>query len=568
MRLGTKLALIIAAASVIPIGAATLVGRELVQRGSRAEYDRLLRDGQAEVMAQVLAMQEEVVKAVERLADPEDQFIGPLLIAVANGGPDDETFRQLASAAPRVMRERGLQILSVFGVEGRILASGHFPGRMGDSDPRFAGAEPAGRPSEPSLVPERILLEGRPSTLLTVQARRVARSPLGSRVAVVGGRVFGPELLHRLRLRGGTEVLIEDAAGTSLAGPVDWKRYAAYPRQTLRFTDRLGQEAARAILAVPDDGLRATLRAINAAAGALSGSALLLSLLLGVIAGRRVGRRLQRLAVGAGAVAAGDLEQRLTVGSRDEVGELVETFNQMTADLKESKQRLLSAERVAAWQEIARRIAHEIKNPLFPIQTSIETLRKVYLKKHPDFEEIFNESTTTILEEVSRLKNIVTEFSNFARLPKPKLAPCDLRELVPQVVSLYGSNEVPIDTHLPAELPAVLADRDQLTQVLVNLIKNARESLAGRPSPLVQIHVEDQGPSVEIRVQDNGLGFNEEARAQIFHPYFTTKGATGGTGLGLAIVHRIITEHGGRIEARSAPGSGATFAFTLPRAAG
>jgi signal transduction histidine kinase len=567
MRLRAKLALTIAVASVVPTVGATLVGRELVQRESRAEFERVLGGGEAEVMSRYLALQEEVVKSVERLADPEDQFIGPILIGLSSGGPDDDTFRQLALTTPRVMRERGLDLLSVLGPKGEILASGHFPGRMGDNEPRFAGgAALRTAPRDALLLPERILLDGKPATRLTVQAQRVARSPLGARVRVVGGRILGPDFARQLRLQAGTEVRIEDPGGQTLAGPREWQRFAAYPQRSVRLRDPSGREAARVVLAVPDDKLRSALAAINTSALVLAGSGLLLSLLLGVLAGRGISLRLRELVRGAEVVAAGNLDSRLVVRSHDEVGDLVEAFNRMTSELSESKQKLVAAERTAAWQEIARRIAHEIKNPLFPIQTAIETLRKVHAKQHPDFEEIFQESTTMILEEVERLKRIVTEFSQFARLPKPKLEPCDLRDLCPQVVALYGA-EIPIHCELPSRLPPVLADREQLTQVLVNLLKNAREALAGASDPRIVLRAEairEGQAMVAVTVEDNGPGMSDEVRAQIFTPYFTTKGASGGTGLGLAIVQRIVTDHGGRIEALSQPGQGCAFVLRLP----
>jgi len=320
---------------------------------------------------------------------------------------------------------------------------------------------------------------------------------------------------------------------------------------------------------VPDTRLKRDLRLINLTAGALMMTGLLLALVLGVVAARRFSRPLSELSDGAEAVAQGDLERQLPVRSRDEVGELVHAFNRMTADLKESKEKLMAAERVAAWREIARRIAHEIKNPLFPIQTSIETLRKVHSKGHPDFEEIFEESTTTILEEVTRLKNIATEFSRFARMPKPVLAPCDLGEVIRQVVTLYGAEgAAPLRCRLPEDLPRVAGDREQLVQVISNLVKNAKEAVAGLADPeiLVRAWAGDDG-TVLVSVEDNGPGFTEEVQAKIFTPYFTTKGASGGSGLGLAIVHRIVMDHNGRIEAKNGPGTerpGAVFTVALP----
>lgn len=562
MRLRTKLTTLIALASVVPIGAATLVGRELVQRRSKEEFARLLGDARVEVQARYRALQEEVTGAVESLASPDDQFIGSILIDLAKGGLEDETFRRLAMVTPRVMQERGLDILAVLDRRGKILASGHFPGRMGDTDPDRASRAPT---KQARLVRERVMEEGKPATRLAVVARREVRSPMGNRVIVTGGRSLGPQFVRGIRLRGATEVLIRDADGVRLAGPANWERYRGYPHEVIALADPKGHTAARVTVAVRDDSLRRTLTAINLTAAALVVSGLLLALVLGVAAARRISRPLQELSEGAVAVAQGDLDRQLPVRSRDEIGELVESFNRMTGELKDSKEKLMAAERVAAWREIARRIAHEIKNPLFPIQTSIETLRKAHGKQHPDFEEIFEESTTTILQEVERLKNIATEFSQFARMPKPKLAPCDLGELLRSVVSLYGG-DVPLESEIPGELPMVMGDREQLIQVFSNLVKNAKEACSGQGAPRVRIAARAVEEAVEAAVQDNGPGLTAEVESKMFTPYFTTKGASGGSGLGLAIVHRIVMDHNGRIEATSRPEGGASFTVRLPLA--
>jgi nitrogen fixation/metabolism regulation signal transduction histidine kinase len=381
---------------------------------------------------------------------------------------------------------------------------------------------------------------------------------------VIGGVAVGPALEARLKQRLVKEIKLQilDAKDRRLAGAKSWSPYRGFPSTTVL----LGPAGVKVTLALSDEALRYRLMEINIAAGALVAFGLFLSLVLGLVVGRRISRPLQEMAVGAEAVAQGDLEQRLPVRSRDELGELVTAFNEMTADLKHSKEQLVAAERVAAWREIARRIAHEIKNPLFPIQTSIETLRKVHEKKHPDFEEIFDESTSTILEEVQRLKTIATEFSQFARMPKPQLALCQLEEVLAAVRTLYQTEAVPIETEIPPDLPAVTGDREQLIQVFSNLIKNAREALGGVASPRIRLHARALDEQwIEAGVTDNGPGFSEEVEAKIFTPYFTTKGAAGGSGLGLAIVHRIIMDHSGRIEARSDEGGGASFLVLLPR---
>ena len=564
MRLRTKLTLIIAVASVVPTVAATLVGRDLVRRRSQAEFKRLLTDGEAEVRARLEQLRQEVEDAAKRLADPEDQLIGPILIAQARGGIDDTLYRRLVHTTPRVMQERGLEVLAVMGSGGEVLASGHYPGRMGDHDPVHKDRARKVLDKDAILLSQRLMLGNKAATRLTVQAWRLVRSPLGVKVVVIAGRRLGPALAQRLRLRGGTVVRITGAKGEVLAGQKEWARFKAYPQRRIKLTDSEGRAAATITLAVPDDALRTTLSAINVAAGALAGSGLVLALLLGLLTARRITRPLQEVAEGAARVAAGDLDVRLRVRGKDEMGQLMAAFNQRVAELRDAREQLVAAERVAAWQEIARRMAHEIKNPLFPIQTSIETLQRVYDKKHPDLDEIFAESTTTILEEVERLKNIVGEFSRFARLPKPQPQPLDLKELLPSITGLYADAQVPVQVEIPGDLPTVMADRDQLTQVLVNLLQNAQDALMGQEDPRITLDVRADDDWMVLRVADNGPGFDEQLAARIFTPYFTTKQTKGGTGLGLAIAHRVITDHGGQIEARSVPGEGAVFTVRLP----
>jgi nitrogen fixation/metabolism regulation signal transduction histidine kinase len=237
----------------------------------------------------------------------------------------------------------------------------------------------------------------------------------------------------------------------------------------------------------------------------------------------------------------------------------------MTRELGDSKDRLIHAERVAAWQEIARGLAHELKNPLTPIQMSVETLRKTWTAQHPSFGEIFEESTHTVLEEVQRLKKIIGEFSQFARLPQPDRRECDLNEIVGGALALYRG-AIKVVPELDRALPAVTVDRDQLTQVVLNLLENARDAIASKGSDesVGRIVVKTRGKAgaVELEVEDNGPGFEPTLKEKMFTPYYTTKQT--GTGLGLAIVRRIVVEHGGRIDAFSAPGRGARFVVELP----
>jgi nitrogen fixation/metabolism regulation signal transduction histidine kinase len=237
----------------------------------------------------------------------------------------------------------------------------------------------------------------------------------------------------------------------------------------------------------------------------------------------------------------------------------------MTAELAQSRTRLAQAERIAAWREVARRLAHEIKNPLTPIAMSVETLRDALERRRPDFPEIFEEGTRAISDEVRRLKRIVDEFSRFARLPAPEKAPVAPAELVASALALFPEPPpgVKIVREVASGLPAVLADRDQVLQVLLNLVRNALDALAAGGGTL-SVEASRAPGGVAFTVRDEGPGIAPEDLARVFEPYFTTK--EGGTGLGLAIARRIAEEHGGTLEAASIPGAGAAFTLVLPAA--
>jgi nitrogen fixation/metabolism regulation signal transduction histidine kinase len=318
-------------------------------------------------------------------------------------------------------------------------------------------------------------------------------------------------------------------------------------------------------LAVPKAELRRFLESALRATPIVAAAALLLAVALGGFVARRITRPVRELAQGAAAIARGELDVRLEhVRRRDELWDLVGSFNSMAAELERSKEQLVRTERIAAWREIARRLAHEIKNPLQPIQMSIETMRRTR-DRGAEFTEIFDEATRMILAEVQRLKGIVQEFSDFARMPKPRLAPCDVGEVARAALALYAGGSVPLRAELPPVGAATVhADAAQLQQVLLNLLENARDSLARKGAGEIIVRVRAADDQVELEVEDQGIGLSDEVRDRLFTPYFTTKER--GTGLGLAIISRIVEDHAGRIRADGAPGRGAVFTITLPSA--
>jgi nitrogen fixation/metabolism regulation signal transduction histidine kinase len=230
---------------------------------------------------------------------------------------------------------------------------------------------------------------------------------------------------------------------------------------------------------------------------------------------------------------------------------------------------LIQAQRATAWAEVARRLAHEIKNPLTPIQLSAERLEmKLRERLAREDAETLRRSTETIVNQVAALKAMVDDFRDYARLPAPALARLDLNALVNEVLALYENSPVPIDKRLADALPPVWADGAQIRQVIHNLVQNAQDALEhagpGAATPAIEVRTELVDDRVRLAVSDNGGGFPEALMARIFEPYVTTKPR--GTGLGLAIVKKIIDEHHGIVAIENSPSSGASVSVLLPLA--
>ena len=291
-------------------------------------------------------------------------------------------------------------------------------------------------------------------------------------------------------------------------------------------------------------------------------AALVVSLLLS----KSLSRPLVELAREAGAVAHGEPKPVAARGAT-EIRAFADAFNRAIADLTSLRKRLATTERIAARREIARRVAHEIKNPLAPIRAAVETLRRLRARRDPAFDDYFDEATRTVLDEVQRITRIVSEFTEFARLPAPNPALLDVVETVRAQAALHGSSGTPI-VFTSGPCPALNADRDQLVQLVSNLIQNAQYAAESRPAPAslppeVTVDVRPSGSDqVRIVVSDNGPGLSPEMRARLFEPYATNKPF--GTGLGLAIAQRIVIEHGGEIAYSENASGGATFSVQLP----
>lgn len=293
--------------------------------------------------------------------------------------------------------------------------------------------------------------------------------------------------------------------------------------------------------------------------------AAVVAFLVAVVLARSVSRPLSVLAAEAGKVAAGEARPLQVKGS-GEIRELGAAFDRMIQDLAVTRRRLAAASRVAAWREVARRVAHEVKNPLAPIRAAVETLRRLRAREDPRFDEYFDEATRTVLDEVHRIANIVTEFTRFARLPTPKPQDVDAEEVARHVVQVHAAaaGEVALRHVAGRRAPMIRADRDQVIQVLTNLVQNALDAVKDVSAGAVTITTDTDGHYVAFSVADNGAGIAPEIAARLFEPYATTKAT--GTGLGLAIAQRIALEHNGELSyiGTSASGKGAVFRLLLP----
>jgi two-component system, NtrC family, nitrogen regulation sensor histidine kinase NtrY len=264
---------------------------------------------------------------------------------------------------------------------------------------------------------------------------------------------------------------------------------------------------------------------------------------------------------------AGDLGAKVDVESNDELGELATAFNRMTEDLVQQKDRAVQAERVAAWRELARRLAHELKNPLFPLQVTVENLMRAKQKSPEIFEEVFHEGTATLLAEINNLKTIIGRFSEFSRMPQPQRRPTQINDVVRSVLRVFHAqlqekNQIAVHIELAGTLPEISADPDLLHRALQNLVLNAIDAMP--EGGKLTIRTFTLGDSVALSVSDTGSGLTPEECERLFTPYYTTK--QHGTGLGLAIVQSVVSDHGGKISVESTKETGTTFRVELPRA--
>lgn len=395
-----------------------------------------------------------------------------------------------------------------------------------------------------------------------------------------GGLALDSTFLQRLRqtrgvdlvLREGDRVVASTLGGSpdrpsDVLGVMSRLTVAGQPYLARSFPLDLGGDSSISVIGlVPAATGDRTIIALQLTAALLGLLGVIIAVVLGLMWSSQVSRPVVTLAAFADRLSRGEWDEPLALKSVGELQTLVAALERMRGDLRRYRDQLVIGERHAAWSQMARKVAHEIKNPLTPIAISISDLKRSYEQKRPDFPQVLDQAVRTVGEEVHALKRLLEEFSELGRFPAPVFAPCDVADLFADLEALYSreASEGRLLIDRAQRNGALAADAAQLRQALVNLVKNGLEAIDGDGRVTLAAAARDGG--VEITVSDTGPGLSAEQRAHLFVPGFTTK--TSGSGLGLTIVERIVHDHGGTIVAEAAGGGGTTFRIFLPRRPG
>jgi nitrogen fixation/metabolism regulation signal transduction histidine kinase len=289
-----------------------------------------------------------------------------------------------------------------------------------------------------------------------------------------------------------------------------------------------------------------------------------LSVVVAVFISVRITQPLEMIQSKFGKITLGKTNEKINYDSDDEIGSLVREYNHMVDQLARSAEMLARSERESAWREMAKQIAHEIKNPLTPMKLSVQHLQRAWKDNPDNWEQNLERISQTLVEQIDTLSSIATEFSNFAQMPKSNNVKVNLGNKITKIVALFEKTEnMEFITEYRNETPVVvLADKEQLSSVFINLIKNAIQSIPENRTGQIRIRLDTSDDKAIVRITDNGKGIPEELGDKLFQPNFTTKSS--GMGLGLAIVKNIIDNTGGRVSYETEVNKGTTFMIELP----
>jgi signal transduction histidine kinase len=509
----------------------------------------------------------EVARRIDAIA--KSQIISRIAVE-----PSDPS--QYVNEAQTLAQEQSLDFLEIIAPDTSIVSSAEWPARFGYKQNRVAATSDWN--TQPAFLRQQELADGPAIGLFAV---RTVRSGDGF-LYITGGQRIDKEFLQSLPLSEGLSLSLHRSFDPPPARPNIASLIAEVRTRPSEITRVLSDETVTAVpLTGRENALlgvllignsRADLRSLNSyvqrTALVVGMGGVLTGILLSFWTASRVTRPVRELAASVREVSEGKWDARAPVSSNDEIGQLARDFNQMTQQLVDSRNRMMQAERVAAWRELARRLAHELKNPLFPLQITIENLQRSRKLPAVEFDEIFEESATTLLAELDNLKRIVGRFSDFARMPAPQPEPVQINELARHAMNLFdaqfhipGRPEITPDLRLAPDLPEISADPEQIQRLLRNLILNAQDAMP--KGGTITVRTETLHSRIVLEISDTGEGLTIEECERLFTPYYTTK--QHGTGLGLAIVQSVVSDHGGTIGVTSTVGKGSAFRIELPR---
>ncbi len=495
-------------------------------------------------------------------------------------------------------QDHSLDFVEFVGSDGTLISSAQYSARVGYKNDWVTNVKDWR--GSPAFLKKEELPDG-----VELSLSAVRNLPVGEKnLYVIGGKRMDQNFLASLALPTGTRALLyrnldpsftatalTDASGPvqqgdllqpfieqvlkqptdpTFATTIEWTSDPASSEtfHAMPLTGRNGEVLGVLLLGSSRRELVTLRRQILNTAAFVALAAILIGLLVSWWVSSRITRPVEELANGARDVASGRWETHIDVRGSDEIAQLATAFNDMTRTLASQKEKLVQTERVAAWRELARRLAHELRNPLFPLQITVENLQRARQLGPQQFQEVFNEATATLKAELANLNTIVSRFSDFSKMPAPQFTKVNVNETLRNAVRLFepqftavGKPSIATEYFLNDSLPEIDADPDLLHRAFQNLVLNALDAMPAGGT--ITLKSSDAGDSVRIEVADTGKGLTPEECSRLFTPYYTTKQL--GTGLGLAIVQSVVSDHHGSISVSSEEGRGATFRIDLPK---
>ena len=591
MSFRTKLFLVFLVTILASVSAVTYS----VTHYARADYEEMDTQRTGALVAQFqkeFAQQRELVaRQVENVTNADLTL--KMAIDQTKPNPDQSLYVRDASGAAQ---EHNLDFMDFVVADGTLISSAEYPARVGYKEtwvtavPDWNGTEAFLRrvelPNEVAVALTAVRTQPNVSKpFYAIGGRRLDENFLASLVAPAGlrtllylnldraftpgnvmastGKVDQAEKFQPMiaQLENKPEPLVETIQWTSDAD-------SAETFHALPLTGRNGELLGALLVGSSRADLVHMTRHIMNLAGAVAAAAILTALLLTWWVSARITRPIEQLAESAREVAAGHWDTRIDLRGNDETGQLAAAFNHMTQTLATQRERLVQSERVAAWRELARRLAHELRNPLFPLHITVENMQRAKQLGHDQFLEVFNESTATLKAELANLNSIVNRFSDFSKMPPPEFTRLDLNETIRRAVKLFepqfhgvGKPTIATEYFLKEGLAEIDGDPELLHKAFQNLVLNALDAMPA--GGILTFRTAETQAGVRVEVSDTGKGLTPEECSRLFTPYYTTKQQ--GTGLGLAIVQSVVSDHRGTISVASEEGHGTTFRIELPR---